>query len=207
MKKLKFILPVLIIILFEITVGVLLFIEPVAFTSTVIICFGVISVINSIIFLVYFFVTKKRNSSANPLNIFVSVVSFIVGVICIFFTGWVMGIFVVLAMIYGCLLIVSGIYKVFVFFDMRSAGLRASFMMLLAAVASIILGTVVVLHPFSAQTMMWRFTGAALVGEGVFDLFSLILALRSSKEVVAEVQKVIEAKPEDVSEGAEETKE
>lgn len=177
MNKLKLNLPVLIFLIFELSVGILLFIEPEGFTRAVIISFGVMNIVNAVIFLVRYLVGRRRDDDSGAVNIAVSVASLIIGLYCVIFTDLIMGLFAVLAMIYGVFLIVSGIFKIKAYADSRRAGLRGSFLMIATAVLSIILGTVVVLHPFAATDVMWRFTGASLVFEAVFDLVALIVTM------------------------------
>ena len=180
MKNLKFHLPVIIFLLFEFAVGVILFTEPERFTKTVIYIFGALLIVNSVIFAVRYLLAKKRGDDPSILTLIVAIASLILGVLCLVLVNSIFENTVIRAIIYGVFLIVSGVYKIKAYFDIRNAGMEGSVFMIAAAVVSIILGTVIVI--LQSKETMWNLTGGLLIGEAVFDLFALIMTLRAGKK-------------------------
>lgn len=182
MKTLRIQLPVIVFLFFELVVGIMLFINPEEFTRIAILIFGITMLVNSVIFVAWFLISKKRGDEPGPLSIVVSVISFVIGLICVIFTDWILGLFAVIVTVYGVFLIVSGIFKIKSYVDVRKAEIKGSVLMIAAAVLSIILGTVIVLHPIESTVIMWRFAGGALVFEALLDIVALIMSVRSSPE-------------------------
>lgn len=182
MKTLKNNVPVILLILFEITVGILLLVNPEAFTAAVITCFGIVLLVIGVVYLVRFIKDKKSDDDANVMTLILSIISLIVGCVCAFLTKWVIGLFAVVAVIYGVILIVSGVYKAKTYFDTKKEKLPVSFMTIISAVLSVILGIVIVVNPFTATNFLWIFAGISLIVEAVLDFVAVILNAKAKKE-------------------------
>ena len=182
MKKLKIYAPLILLILFELVVGILLLINPEGFTQTVINVFGIVLLVIGAVYLIRFFTDKKKEGKYNIATIVLSVISLAVGILCAFFAPTVMGFFTVIAVIYGVILIVSGIFKAKTFFDSRKAKLPVSFLSLVSAIVSIILGVLIVANPFTTTKVLWIFAGISLIVEAVLDAAALVIGIGSKKE-------------------------
>ncbi len=180
MKFLKASFPILLLFLFEVAVGVFLFTKPESFTKTVIVLFGAVLLIAGIVYLVRYFVEKKKGEE-NVLSLIVAVVSLCAGIFLAFFPGLIMGIITVMAVIYGVILIVSGIYKIQNYIQDKKVGLPVSKISLLSGILAILLGIVVILFPEGIVVTGWRLTGIAMIVEAVADLVSAIMLFKIVK--------------------------
>ena len=182
MKNLKNNIPVMLLILFEITVGILLLVNPEAFTAAVITCFGIVLLAIGIVYLIRFIREKKESDKASILTLVLAVISLAVGCVCAFLTNRVMGLFAVVAVVYGVILIVSGIYKAKTYFDMKQENLPVSVITLVSAILSIVLGIVIVVNPFTATNFLWFFAGISLIVEAVVDFVAVIMNVKPKKQ-------------------------
>jgi len=181
MKTLKINIPVILLILFEVAVGILLLVKPESFTAAVITCFGIILIAIGIVYLIRYLRDKKAVGAANPITLMLSILALIIGCICALLTNWVLGLFAVVAVIFGVILIICGVYKVKVLFDARKEALPVSFVSILSAILSVILGVIIVVNPFAAAKTVWRFVGLSLLTEAVIDFIAVTLSARGKQ--------------------------
>ena len=182
MKSLKNNLPVVLLILFEFAVGVLLFTDPESFTSTVIIVFGVLLIATGLFYIFRFLAARGSENGAGAFTLILAVISLAAGCVCVFAKDWLMGLFAVVAVIYGVILAVTGVYKVKTFFDAHRENIPTSFLTLLSAVLSVALGIVIIINPFDTVKVLWMFAGIALIAEALFDLAAVALIARGKKK-------------------------
>lgn len=171
-------LPILITVAVELVIGLFLLIAPELFTKIVIVVFGIVLIAVGVVFLVRAFANKKSGFE-NYIAIFISMVALLVGVICTFCVGWVMRWIAFIAVIFGLLLIVSGVFKAKSFFDLNGFGSPVSIMLIVSAVLSFVLGIIIVINPFKAVEALLVFTGIALIVEAAVDIASLVLGRRA----------------------------
>lgn len=173
MKKFRQILPVILLTLFEMAVGILLLVNPEGFTNAVIIAFGVAMLVIGVIHFIKYFVDRK-DGTESPLTIISAVILLLIGAVCAFASSAVMGLFSVIVIIYGVMLIVSGVYKISFFATLKKAGALTSPFMLISAVLGIILGVVVIIFSFQTAMIVWQIAGVSLIVEAAIDLISVI---------------------------------
>ena len=169
MKALRNNIPIILLILFELIVGILLFVNPEGFTAAAITCFGIVLLAIGVIYLIRFLREKNQYPT-----LVLALVSLVIGFICTFLTSLVMGLFAVVAVIYGVILIVSGVYKFKAHRDAKRLGLPTIPLALISAILSIILGLVIVVNPFTTTKVLWSFAGISLIVEAVVDFCSMI---------------------------------
>ena len=174
MKFISKSIPILAMILFEMIVGIMLFINPEAFTKTVIIFFGVIMLVIGIVNLIRFF-RERKDDYTNATSLICGCAALIVGITCAFFTDFVMSLFAVAVVIYGVMLVISGVYKLQTWMSLRKAELYPSVLMPISAAAAIVCGLIIVFNPFDAMEGAWMFSGVVLIVEAVIDLLSLFV--------------------------------
>lgn len=179
-KAFKNIFPVILLILFELAVGILLMIKPDEFTSWVIKGFGAILLLYGLIYFIRFFIDKK-NGEQSVLTMIFAVVAIIIGAVSLIFTEWLKGLFAVMFVIYAIFLIIAGIFKIKIFIDARKARLPAPFISLLSAFLSIALGVFIILDPVEALRMSWILVGVAFIIEAVVDIIALIVMMGPGK--------------------------
>ena len=181
MKNLRNNFPVILLTLFEFAVGVLLLINPEAFTKAVIIIFGAILVVIGGIYLAR--VLRDRSEGVSGITMTISLASLIVGILCIVFPSMIMSLFAFVAIIYGVILIVSGVYKAKSYTDAKSAGTPLPAITLISAILSVALGIVIVINPFgTVMRTLFTFAGIALIIEAGLDLTSVILNTSDGKK-------------------------
>ena len=178
MKNWKHILPLVVLILFELATGVLLFLKPEEFTATVIVVFGFILIVFGIVFLIQFFTERRENGGKRWELLVLAICVLALGAFCAAASGFIVKLFAVPAVLYGIFLVISGIIKGRAFFVIRAEGFRAPFLLFLSALLSIALGCLLILHPFESVVVLWRITGLSWILGGIGDAVALIAGAR-----------------------------
>lgn len=162
----------------ELAAGILLLLDPVKFTSTVIIGVGVVLIILGLIEVVNYFRTDAKSASLGQM-LTKGLISLLAGAFCVVQWQWFLVTFPVLTMVYGTLILLRGISKIQLAIDM--VRLRGSRWRWAAVNASLTLICAILMlgKPFASTEALWLFTGAALVGMGIFDLAVLILCRKA----------------------------
>ena len=159
-KKILAYLTLLFFIFFEVYAGVRLLTNPVDFTSSVIVFFGIFMLVVGVVSII----------------LFGGIFDLIIGAVCVFLSDKVVSLFPVMVMIYGIIMVISGIHKFRNYLALRDAGLRRSWLVVVSAILTIILGVIVFLNPFTATATAWTYAGIFLIVEGVADLFTFIFS-------------------------------
>ena len=167
-------LTIVFFIFFEVYAGVRLLTNPVEFTNRVVVFFGIIMIMIGVVSVIRALELKSTRLLPYRLGLLGGVLDLIIGVICVFFSSKVVSLFPVLFMIYGIIMVVSGIHKIRNYLVLKDFGINRSWLVVISAVLSIILGVVVFLNPFSATEAARLYTGIFLIVEGVMDLFTFI---------------------------------
>lgn len=171
-------IPVILLGLFELIVGFMLFGDPVGFTRTVITVFGVLLLVLGAVYLVLY-LRDVRHGEGGILTVISAVVMLLLGIAGTFFPDRIIGLFTVLAVVYGVILIIAGVYKLVLFFRARQLGFPGIFF-LVSGLAALICGIVIFLNPFATTVAIWRFAGVVLIVEAVLDI---IAAIHSSRKI------------------------
>lgn len=185
MKLFKINIPIILLILFEAAVGVLLLANPEEFTKTVIILFGSVLLVIGLTYLIRFIQAKKEGVN-RPLALIVSILAFLIGAFCAFFSGTVIGLIKAVAILYGVMLVISGIYKIYNYIQIRKLKLPVSAMNVVSGVLAAALGIVVILYPHTAVITVWQLTGILLIVEAVLDILTIGLAVRINRMLKAQ---------------------
>ena len=173
MSRIKYLLPSILVILFEIAVGVMLLINPEGFTKVVIIVLGVLLLILSIVFFVNFL--RAKNEAAGGTDALVgAIICLIIGLLCVIFSQQMLGFLETLSIIYGIILFVFGLNKIVLFFAAKNEGAMSSWLNVIGGVLALVLGVVIVLYPRDATLTVWMITGIGLLLEAVIDIISVI---------------------------------
>lgn len=183
MKMLKHALPFIFILLFEITVGIMLLVNPEGFTNMIIVFFGIVLLLIGIVNLIKFIIEKK-NKKTGILSITSAITSLILGAVCAFASQFVMGLFAVIAIIYGVILLISGIFKAQNYFQARKDENSLSFVTIISSILSVILGIIIAVNPFETTVVMWQFTGIVLLVEAIIDCAAVILSIKTNPSVI-----------------------
>lgn len=184
MKTLKENLNGIALCLFELIVGVLLLINPIGFTSGIVIFAGVVMMLFGLIEIVKYFRTNAREAAYGQ-SLFKGLVAVLAGGFCTFCTEWFIVTFPVLTIIYGVVTLLIGIGKIQLTVDMLRQKNKKWFWVAINAVLSIVCAIVILKSPFSSTAVLWIFTGVSLIAEGIFDIITLIAGGKSERGSIA----------------------
>ena len=173
MKSLKMNIPMILLILFEAAVGIFLLRDPETFTKVVVTLFGIILLTIGVTYLIRYLRARKEGIN-DALAMLIAVVTLAIGAVCTFASGAVIGLLAAVAVIYGVVLIICGIYKLQNYFLMKKAEFPVSALSMISGVLAILLGVIVVAYPKDAAFSVWQLAGIVLIVEAVMDLVSLI---------------------------------
>ena len=167
--------------LVEVLIGILLLINPVAFTSSIIIAFGVVLMTIGVIDLVkYFYNTPEKAAISQFLSR--GLLALLAGVVCVFYSDWFVVTFPVLTMVYGVVILISGVVKLQWTVDMIRLKRSRWFWVAISAALSVICGITIVANPFSSTAILWMFIGISLIVEAVFDMIGCVFGNRETQE-------------------------
>ena len=141
-KRLSTNFSIVLVILFEAIVGLMLFGNPERFTRSVIIIFGAIMLIMGIGTLIQALRTRVDDKPDSYLMAS-AIAELVIGAVLTIGNKLVYGIFPVIAMIYGVILIIVGLHKVSVYRQLKKARFRPSVLSIISALAAIALGVVI----------------------------------------------------------------
>lgn len=176
----------------ELVVGILLLINPLGFTKTIIIGIGICFTVMGILQIIKYFQTHildilREHSLSNGLILTVF------GVFCVFWSDWFIATFPVLTVIYGVIILITGLKKV----EWMVTALRLKrkywYVTGINALLTIVFSVVVIGNPFSTITILWQFTGIMLIIEAIFDIVSIVFGIKEN-DVKEDKGKIIEYK-------------
>ena len=182
MKRFSKLLPTILLIIFEIAVGVMLLIDGEKLTSIIFIGFGSLLLIIGLISLISAIVKGSKEGSIQTLALIISVLMIAIGAFFAAASGYVTQIVTTVTLIYGIIMIISGVIKLADYFAFRKTTLRVSGFVAFSAVISIILGIVFVFNPFGTALVIWTILGIALLISAALDIITLIIYSRAVKQ-------------------------
>lgn len=178
----------IILCLFELVVGILLLINPVDFTTGIIIAAGIALVVLGVISVVKYFRADPVEAAASQ-TLMIGLIELLAGAFCVVNSYWFVATFPVLTMLYGLVILLAGIGKVQISVDMYRLHKPRWYFVLISALVSIICAMLILNNPFASTTFLWIFTGVSLIIEAAFDVFTLSFN-RKSKEIPVEEPEV-----------------
>lgn len=167
--------------LFELIIGILLMINPVTFTSGIVIACGIIIIILGLVNIIKYFCMDIQEAVMSQ-NLLKGLILLLAGALCVFNYKWFFATFSLLTVIYGAMILLAGLGKIQWTVNMIRLKREKWFLMGISAVISIICAIVIIANPFATITILWQFTGISLIVEAIFDVVSLILN-RQKKEI------------------------
>lgn len=170
----------IILCLFELIVGILLLIDPIGFTSRIIMAAGIVLMVIGVINIVKYFKENAREAALGQ-TLMKGLVALLFGAFCTFRYNWFLVTFPVLTMIYGVIILVTGLGKVQVTVDMLRRKNSKWFWAAINAAISIICAIVILASPFGSTTVLWMFTGVSLIVEAVFDVITMIFSSKGKE--------------------------
>ncbi len=165
---------------FEIAVGILLLINPIGFTTGIITGAGIILIIIGIVNIVKYFKKEAIEASMGQ-YLMKGLVALLAGVFCAFKSPWFIATFPALTIIYGIIVLITGISKIQLTADMIRQKSKKWFLAIISAIISISCSVVILNNPFTTTAFLWMFTGITLIVESVIDLITLIVSGKEKK--------------------------
>ena len=161
----------------EILIGALLLLNPLGFTSTVLIALGILAaVLGAIRLLGYFRAPPERAAEGGGLV--TGLVLLLAGLFCIFRWEWFVVTFPILTVVYGVLTLVNGLNKLQWAVDALRLHQRFWYVAMIGAVLTLLFAGLILINPFTSTAFLWTFIAISLIVEAVMDLFSLVLGRR-----------------------------
>lgn len=183
MNTIKNNIPIILMLLFEIAVGVFLLINPETFTTIVVICFGIFLTVVGLIYLIRYFSARKKQEESTFTLIW-SIILLAIGIFTISAHGLIMSFFAFIAILYGVILLISGFIKIMGYFNSRKANQPVSAFSIISAIISVILGGVILVNPFETTHFLFMFAGIAILVSALFDVITLIFVARAGRQVI-----------------------
>ena len=165
----------------EIVIGILLLVNPVGFTSGIIVTFGVVLMITGIGTTIKYFRTEPEEAAVGQVLV-KGLLELLGGTFCAFNSRWFIAAFPVLTLVYGVVILVAGIMKLQWTVDIIRMKRSKWLWMAISAAISIVCGITVITNPFGTTAVLWMFIGITLIVDAVFDMISGIFGNREKAE-------------------------
>lgn len=184
----------------ELIVGILLLINPISFTSGILVLLGVCTLSTGILFgYKYFRMNAELAKRGNMLTW--AILLIMMGLFCILRTDWFIATFPILTVLYGVIMLVAGVSKIQTMVDMLRLHNNKWFWAGINAVVSIICAVVILWSPFASTAVLWIFAGVSLIVEAVLDIVTIFLAYIGKKVVEEMMEDVKENEKEEILTG------
>ena len=158
----------------EIVVGVLLLINPVGFTSGIIIGMGVVLCIAGVVSTVRYFVVPPLEATKRQL-LFKGLVTLMAGAACIAKYEWLMGAFPLLTVLYAIAMLVLAAAKLQKMADQKRAHVPRWYLPGVSALLAVALAAIILWNPFGAVTAVWTFVAVSLIAEAIVEILTIVL--------------------------------
>ena len=165
----------------EVIIGILLLVNPIGFTSGIIIAFGIVLMIMGISKTIKYFRTEPEEAAVSQILV-KGLLILLAGAFCAFNSRWFIATFPVLTLVYGVVILITGITKVQWTIDIIRMKRSKWFWAAISAAISVLCGIVIITSPFSTTAVLWMFIGISLIVEAVFDMVGSIFGNREKKE-------------------------
>lgn len=181
MKKWTSVFGKVIMCVCEIIVGVLLLLDPLGFTAGIIKVAGTLLLISGLFSTVKYF--KMDPVEAQKEQGLVNGLCYILcGLFCVFHTEWFIETFPLLTVIYGVIILLTGIMRIQWAVDMLRMKKEQWYLAAIGALISLILSGIILFNPFSNTIFLWRFVAVSLVIGAVIDLIVLVFVNQNLKQ-------------------------
>ena len=174
--------------LVEVIVGILLLVNPVGLTSGIIVAFGAVMMIAGLFSIIKYFRAEPEEAARSQL-LAKGLLMLLAGAFCAFHSHWFIATFPVLTLVYGVVILITGITKIQWTVDILRMKRSKWFWMAISAAISIVCGVVIITSPFSTTAVLWMFIGISLIVEAAFDMIGSLFGNREKREPVVDAQK------------------
>ncbi|MCD8028562.1 MAG: DUF308 domain-containing protein [Erysipelotrichaceae bacterium] len=177
----------IIICLGEFIIGILLFINPIDFTSGIIIVGGILLLCMGLGNIVSYF--RKEVSLSNR-GLSTGIIYILLGGFCILQYQWFIDTFTIITMLYGAVMLVVGIDKIQWGADLKRNKRKYWYYGILDSFLTIFLAIVILMSSSMSSDILWIILALSLVVIAIFDLVTIILGAKEKYkvEIVDEVK-------------------
>lgn len=159
----------------ELIIGILLLINPIGFTSGIIICAGIMLSVMGISSLVKYF-REEPEEAAKTHDFSKGAIILLLGIFCMFKSEWFITTFPLLTIIYGIFALVTGVTKMQGAIDMKRASNEYWYVALISAILTLICAIFIISNPFASTAVLWTFIAVTLIIEAVMDILTFAFA-------------------------------
>lgn len=170
----------MIMCIIELVVGILLLINPIRFTASIIIAVGIACMAVGLLNVIRYFRSSREEAAASQLLVR-GLLALLVGAFCAFKPRWFIATLPMIAIFYGVAVLISGLSKVQIAVDMFRAKNSKWWWSAISAVIFIICAVIIIANPFSSTVALWLFTGIFLIIGAVFDAITLIVSHKNKE--------------------------
>ena len=163
--------------LLEILVGALLLIDPVGFTASIITGAGAVLIFVGILCIIKYF-RSEPEEAAKSQTLLKGLIALLAGIFCLLRSEWFVVTFPVITMIYGIVILITGLGKIQWTVDILRQKKPKWFLCAISALISTACGLVIIAAPFTTTAVLWMFTGISLIADACLDVTALIFTNR-----------------------------
>ncbi len=182
MKKIRNKIPGVFYGLLEALIGILLLINPIGFTASIIAAIGGVLCAVGLWTVIRYFRTPVEEASAQQL-LTKGLLMIALGLFAILGNQWIIAVFPLITVIYGVILLVTGIAKIQFVMDAIRKRQRRWFLGIFSVVISLICACVVLFNPFTTTAALWMFTGICIIADALMDIVAVILVSPQIEEI------------------------
>ncbi len=159
--------------LFEILAGILLLINPVVFTSGIIVALGIILLISGLLAIISYFKTEPAEASMKQ-TLAKGLAMSAAGLFGIVQYQLFVESFSILAVLYGMIILMMGFTKIQWAVDLLRIKREKWYLAAAGALLSVVSAIIILMNPFQSTKYLWIFVGVSLILEAVADIMALV---------------------------------
>ena len=180
MKHLRENLKSLFLFTLKLTIGILLLVDPVGLTGSIILGFGILCCLYALVRGITYF-RKPPAEAAMEQDLFKGMIALAFGLFCLFRSEWFLSTFPLLTIVYGLGFLLDGFIEIQWTIDMLRMKKIGWIPSLISAAISLLIAVFVLFDPFTTTDLLWTFAGIALIASAIPDLLVLFLVPKLSK--------------------------
>ena len=167
----------------EILIGVLLIVEPIKFTSVVIIAAGVLMCVVAAMNIVRYFKADALAAAVSK-SLYKGLAFAFFGLFCVFGSGWFIDTFPIISIVYGVCILLAGLSKVQWTVDALRLKEGSWIAYAVGAAVTVICAVVILINPFASVKVLWTFAGISLIAEAAMDIAAMFIKGKEQPESI-----------------------
>lgn len=181
MKNLSKIGGKIVMSLCEIALGIILFINPLGFTATIIKAAGILLMLAGVVSVIRYFRIDPTEAHLEQ-GLAKALCELAVGAFCVFNTEWFLVTFPIVTLLYGVVILFTGVVRIQWAVDMLRMKTGRWYLAGIGALLSLVFGTIIVLNPFTWTGFLWTFVAISMIVNAIFDLCAALFVGNAEKE-------------------------